>query len=74
MIADPDISQTVKVTIDGIEWEYAREVCDAPEDDRFGLRVGGHLASNAVTPACPPVMHKWKSTRPLRSICFTHTL
>jgi hypothetical protein len=51
MIADPELDQTVRVTIDDVEWEYAREVCDAPEDDRFALRVAGHLASNAVTPA-----------------------
>lgn len=52
MIADPDIIQTVTMTdMSGITWEYAREVCDAPEDDQFGVRVGGHLASNAVTPA-----------------------
>src|SRR6185437_4183254 len=51
MIADPQIDQTVRVTIDGVEWEYCREVCDAPEDDRFGQRVGGHLASNFVLPS-----------------------
>lgn len=47
MIADPDLSRTV--THDG--WEYALEVCDAPEDDHFGMRVGGHLASNFVLPS-----------------------
>jgi hypothetical protein len=52
MIVDPDIVQTVTMTDPaGIVWEYAKEVCDAPEDDRFGMRVAGHLASNAVTPA-----------------------
>ncbi len=51
-IADPYIDQTVKLTdAAGILWEYAREVADAPEDDRFAVRVNGHLASNAVTPA-----------------------
>lgn len=51
MIVDPDIVQTVRVTIDGVEWEYAKEVCDAPEDDHFAQRVGGHLASNFVLPS-----------------------
>jgi len=50
-IVDPFLNQTVKVIQDGIEYEYAKEVADAPEDDRWGQRVGGHLASNAVTPA-----------------------
>lgn len=27
MIADPNINQTIPVTIDGIAWEYSREVC-----------------------------------------------
>lgn len=47
MIADPNINRTV--TIDGIE--YAYEVDDACEDDRYAARVGGHLQSNSVTPA-----------------------
>ena len=51
MIGDPKIDQVVQVVQDGITWEYARETCDAPEDDHWGQRVGGHLASNAVTPA-----------------------
>jgi hypothetical protein len=51
MIVDPNINQTVPVTIDGVAWEYSKEVCDAPEDDRFGVRVAGHLASNFVLPS-----------------------
>lgn len=51
MVADPEIDQTVRVTIDGVEWEYAREVCDAPEDDRFAPRIAGHRASNFVLPS-----------------------
>lgn len=47
MLADPHIDQTV--TYDG--WEYAREVADAPEDDRYAVRVAGHLISNCVTPS-----------------------
>jgi len=47
MLADPDIDQTV--THDG--WEYAKEVADPPEDDRYAQRVGGHLASNFVLPS-----------------------
>lgn len=47
MRADPLIDQMV--TYDG--WMMAREVADAPEDDRYGQRVNGHLISNAVTPA-----------------------
>lgn len=50
-VVDPLLNQTVRVTIDGIEYEYAKEVADAPEDDRWGQRVGGHLASNFVTPS-----------------------
>jgi hypothetical protein len=51
-LVDPFLDQTVTVTDGaGITWEYAKEVCDAPEDDHFGRRVNGHLASNAVTPA-----------------------
>lgn len=46
-IVDPDLTRTV--IVDGIE--YALEVADAPEDDSFAVRVAGHLASNAVTPA-----------------------
>ncbi len=51
MIVDPRIDQVVQVVQDGITWEYAKEVADAPEDDHWGKRVGGHLASNFVTPA-----------------------
>lgn len=51
MVADPEIDQTVRVTIDGVEWEYAREVADAPEDDRFAPRIAGHRASNFVLPS-----------------------
>lgn len=47
MLADPQIDQTA----DYNGWQYAREVADAPEDDRYGHRVTGHLISNAVTPA-----------------------
>ena len=47
MLADPRIDKTV--TYDG--WEYAQEVADAPEDDRYGQLVNDHLISNAVTPA-----------------------
>jgi hypothetical protein len=51
-IVDPLVNRTVAVTgADGVTWEYPMEVCDAPEDDRFAVRVAGHLASNAVTPA-----------------------
>lgn len=47
MLVDPFIDQTV----DWNGWRYAKEACDAPEDDRWGKRVAGHLMSNAVTPA-----------------------
>jgi hypothetical protein len=51
-IVDPYVDQTVKVTdAAGITWEYAKEVADSPEDDRWAKRVNGHLSSNAVTPA-----------------------
>lgn len=51
-LADPYIDQTVRMTdAAGVVWEYAREVCDAPEDDRFARRVNGHLASNFVLPS-----------------------
>ncbi len=46
-IADPFIDRTV--TFGG--WEYALEVADAPEDDQYAVRIAGHMASNAVTPA-----------------------
>lgn len=47
MLVDPRINQTT--TNNG--WIYAKEVADAPEDDRYGQRVDGHLISNCVTPA-----------------------
>jgi hypothetical protein len=47
MLVDPKIDQTV--TYNG--WVFAKEVADAPEDDRYAQRVRGHLISNAVTPA-----------------------
>lgn len=51
-LADPYIDQTVTVAgADGVTREYAKEVCDAPEDDRFARRVNGHLASNFVLPS-----------------------
>lgn len=46
-IVDPYLNRTVTVG----DTEYALEVCDAPEDDSFAVRVAGHMASNAVTPA-----------------------
>lgn len=46
-IVDPNIDRTV--TADEFEW--AMEPCDPPEDDQFAVRVAGHMASNAVTPA-----------------------
>ena len=46
-IVDPYMNRTVE--FDG--YEYALECADAPEDDNFAVRVAGHMASNAVTPA-----------------------
>lgn len=46
-LGDPMINQTVQA--EGVE--YARELCDAPEDDRFSYNVSGHHLSAFVTPA-----------------------
>lgn len=51
-LGDPWIDNTVTVTgKDGITWEYARELADAPEDDRFATTINGCQMSNFVTPA-----------------------
>lgn len=46
-IVDPQITRTAIVG----DQEYAFETDDACEDDRFAVRVAGHLQSNSVTPA-----------------------
>jgi hypothetical protein len=46
-LGDPDIQKTV----DAGGFEFAWELCDAPEDDRFSVPILGHHMSNAVTPA-----------------------
>lgn len=47
MLGDPEINQTVTVGTT----EYAREVCDAPEDDRFSYVINGIRMSAFVLPA-----------------------
>lgn len=47
MLADPMINQTV----DHGGYEFAMEVCDSPEDDRFAYAVDGQMLSAFVTPA-----------------------
>jgi hypothetical protein len=47
MVADPTIDRTA--TVDG--FEYAWEVCDAPEDDRFGYELDGVKVSAFVLPS-----------------------
>ncbi len=46
-LGDPNIDQVVDVG----DVEYARELCDPPEDDRFSYVVHGHHLSAFVTPA-----------------------
>lgn len=56
MLVDPTINLTRDRTLSGMTWEYAVEVCDAPEDDQFAYWIMGkdgrsHLMSAFVTPA-----------------------
>lgn len=52
MVADPYIDQTVKVVHpNGDVYEYAKEVCDAPEDDIYAYPIHGHMMSAFMTPA-----------------------
>jgi hypothetical protein len=46
-LGDPDIRKTAVAG----GFEYAWELCDAPEDDRFSVPILGHHLSNAVMPA-----------------------
>lgn len=55
MLVDPTINLTRDRTLNGTTWEYAIEVCDAPEDDQFAYWIAGsdgrsHLMSAFVTP------------------------
>ena len=51
MLADPMIDKTVKIQVGPSHFEYAYEVCDAPEDDRYAYPILGHHMSAFVTPA-----------------------
>lgn len=51
MLADPMIDKTVKVQAGPVLYEYAYEVCDAPEDDKYAYPVLGHHLSAFATPA-----------------------
>jgi hypothetical protein len=50
MLADPDISKTTRVSLpDGTINEYAWEICDCCEDDRFAYPIKGiHLSDFAL--------------------------
>ena len=50
MLADPLCSRTQRVTIDGVTWDYAWEVCDAPEDDAFAYAINGIHMTDFVLP------------------------
>jgi hypothetical protein len=50
MLADPEITKVQQVTIDGVTYDYAYEVCDACEDDQFAYNILGHQMSDFVLP------------------------
>jgi hypothetical protein len=50
-LGDPTIDNTIPVTVDGISYQYARELCDACEDDQFAYGIDGVQMSDFVTPA-----------------------
>lgn len=64
MLADPRINGTVTIG----DTEYALEVCDAPEDDRFSYPVEGHHLSAFVTPAWFDLLGKAPFTFPAVSM------
>lgn len=51
MLADPWITRTIQVVQDGVTWEYALEVADAPEDDSFAYSIDGHMMTDFVLPS-----------------------
>lgn len=50
-LADPWIDNTIPITIDGVSYQFAREICDAPEDDQFAYSINGVQVSDFVTPS-----------------------
>lgn len=51
MLADPEINKVIDAVQDGATYEYAWEVCDAPEDDSFSYPINGFHMSAFVTPS-----------------------
>ena len=51
MLADPEITKVQQAIEGGITYDYAYEVCDAVEDDRFAYPILGHFMSDFVLPA-----------------------
>lgn len=50
-LVDPDIVHTVPVTIDGVSYQYAKEIADASEDDEFSYGINGVQVSDFVYPS-----------------------
>lgn len=50
-LADPWIDNTIPVTIDGISYQFAREICDASEDDMYAYSINGVQMSDFVYPS-----------------------
>lgn len=51
MLGDPDITKVQQVVRDGVTYDYAYEVADAVEDDRFAYPIMGHFMSDFVLPS-----------------------